>query len=98
MKYAMKLFKVSDKDGVESEVPQYVMKDGKLFRTAFHPRGWSDTPDYDMGNDGRFYRTGSHELGQGELADYEFGKDMKIYRTQDHPDGALDLPEYMIKE
>ena len=34
-----KLFKLSD--NASQDLPVYVLRDGNLFRTAFHPQGWS---------------------------------------------------------
>ena len=78
--------------------PMYVLKNGELYRTVFHPDGWSDEPDYIFGSDGKFYRTEYHELGINPLPDYEFGKEQKIYRTENHPQGRTLSPEYEIRD
>lgn len=82
----------------EDRTPVYVLTDGKVFRTAFHPNGWSDKPDYDLGQDGLFYRTAYHPDGIGQLPDYEFGKDRKLYRTSTHPQGRIEGPEFEIND
>ncbi len=96
--HLLKIFKVTDNRNTEFAEPVYVMQDGKFFRTAFHPEGWSQHPDYDLGNDGKIYRTEYHHNGFGELPDYEFGKDMKLYRTENHPEGRQDFPDYQIRD
>ncbi len=80
------------------DTPVYILKDGKFFRTAFHPSGWSDMPDYDLGNDGLIYRTVNHPDGFGDLPDYEFGRDKKLYRTHNHPKGTRETPEYEVRD
>lgn len=95
--HMLKLFKLTDKEEM-SDTPVYTLKEGKFFRTAFHPNGWSDSPDYDLGNDGRIYRTENHPNGFGDLPDYEFGKDRKLYRTPSHPEGIRQTPEYEIND
>ena len=95
--HMLKVFKLTDSQKAD-ETPVYVMKDGKLFRTAFHPDGWSDLPDYNLGNDGRVYRTENHPDGSHDLPDYEFRHDMKLYRTSSHPGGKLKTPEFKIND
>ena len=89
-----KIFKTPSSNGF----PVYLLRDGKLYRTAFHPEGWSEHPDYRFENDGKFYRTEYHKLGFGLCSDYEFGRDRKIYRTKSHPDGKADMPDYEIRD
>ena len=93
-----KLFKPSDKPPSAIKFPVYILRSGKLYRTVFHPRGWSDHPVYKFENDGKFYRTEYHELGFGVHPDYEFGRDKKIYRTRTHPAGKTDMPVYEVHE
>ena len=96
--HQLKIFKVSDKPPLENKEPVYLVREGKFFRTVFHPRGYGEQPDYDLGNDGQIYRTENHPKGFGELPDYKFGKDMKLYRTPNHPEGKTDTPEYEITD
>ena len=96
--YNPKIFKTSTTYSLENDFPVYTIIDGKLFRTAFHPLGWSEHPDYDFGNDGKLYRTEYHKLGFGRKPDYEFSKDKKLYRTQNHPEGLNDDPDYEIRD
>ncbi len=97
--HLMKLFKLSDNQKADTaDYPVYLLEDGNLYRTVFHPRGWSQYPDYTFRENGKFYRTGYHELGGAEEPDYEFGPDMKIYRTENHPAGGKKIPEYEIRE
>ena len=94
MEHLPKIFKTAS----NFEYPVYVIKEGKLFRTAFHPDGWSENPDYEFGQDGKFYRTEHHRLGSHPEPDYMFGKERKIYRTATHPDGGTPDPEYEIRD
>jgi len=96
--HQLKIFKVSDKLQPKDQEPVYLIREGKFFRTVFHPRGYSNQPDYDLGNDGLIYRTENHPRGFGELPDYEFGKDMKLYRTINHPKGKTRIAEYMVTD
>jgi len=94
MEHLPKLFKTSS----TYKYPVYVIKGGKLFRTVFHPDGWSGKPDYELGKDGKLYRTEHHELGVDSNPDYEFGDDNKIYRTEYHPKWNGKVPEYEIRD
>ncbi len=97
MRHHPKLFRASDQR-LSNPHPVYILKEGKLYRTAFHQKGWAEQPDYDFGNDGKFYRTEFHEQGFGKLPDYEFGKDGKIYRTENHPAGGSDTPDFFVQD
>jgi len=92
----IKVYAISEKDGVDGRVPVYVISDGKLFRTVNHLQGWSEVPDYELRSDGRFYRTRHHCRGKGSLPDYEFRRDQMIYRTENHPDGRVDQPVFVV--
>ena len=81
---------------IEVDSPVYVIEDGRLYRTVFHPLGWTDLPDYEMKHDGRIYRTGHHRLGAGDAPDYEFRADGCLHRSGTHPEGALPSPEYAL--
>lgn len=94
MKHLPKLFQASSKQ----DHPVYVIKGGQLFRTAFHPDGWSEQPDYEIGIDGKFYRTEHHRLGRHKDPDYVFGKNRQIHRTDSHPDGKTSSAEYEIRD
>ncbi len=96
--YNPKIFSTSDSCSLDKDCPVYTIIDGKLFRTAFHPLGWSEFPDYYFGDDGKIYRTKYNKLGFGSKPDYEFSKDGKIYRTKNHPDGFRDHPDYEIRD
>ncbi len=93
-----KIFKTSDNPLTMNDSPVYLLRDGKLYRTTFHPGGWSEHPDYEMKNDGKLYRTEHHSLGSGKGSDYKFGGDKKIYRTRCHPDGAPDTADFEIRD
>ncbi|MFH1983092.1 MAG: hypothetical protein ABIL58_14715 [Pseudomonadota bacterium] len=89
------LLKITD-GRIDVDTPVYVIDDGKLYRTVYHPLGWTDLPDYEMKNDGRIYRTGHHCLGFSETPDFEFRKDGCLYRSASHPDGASSGPDYAL--
>jgi len=89
-----KLFQISSTD----KHPVYTLRNGKIYRTVFHPKGWSEEPDYEFGDDGKFYRTEYHELGANSLPDYEFHSDQKVYRTENHPNGIKSSPEFELRD
>ena len=95
--HMLKLFKLTGEQST-ADTPVYMLKDGKLYRTVYHQDGWSDRPDYDLGNDGKIYRTENHPHGLGEEPDYEFGKDKRLYRTDNHPEGASLKPDYELMD
>jgi hypothetical protein len=78
--------------------PDYLLYAGKLYPTATHPRGWSESPDYEMRADGKIYRAEGHPLGAGNVPDYTIGPDCLFYRSDGHPDGPLTSPEYELRE
>ena len=99
--HTLKVFPVLEKERdsrLKADMPVYIVKDGRFFRTAYHPQGWSQTPDYRLGSDGRIYRTKNHPEGSSDQPDYEFGRDSKLYRTISHPKGLSDLPEFKIND
>lgn len=97
--HALKICRIAAKDEKGNDhTPVYILVDGKFFRTAFHPRGWSELPEYDLRTDGRIYRTKNHPKGMGESPDYEFGRDMKLYRTPQHPEGQMQAPEFEVSD
>lgn len=96
--HQLKIFRVSTPTSLNNREPIYLVREGKFFRTVFHALGYSDQPDYDLGNDGRVYRTENHPQGFGRLPDYEFGRDMKLYRTPNHPDGEKTTPEFEMAD
>ncbi|MDD9304449.1 MAG: hypothetical protein HUK40_19725 [Desulfobacter sp.] len=89
-----KLFNLSDKKS--KDLPVYMLRDGHLYRTAFHPRGWSEHPQYCLERDGKFYRTQFHEKGFSSEPAYRFGKDQMIYRVA--PGNQTDRPIYQLKD
>ncbi len=95
--HMLKLFKLTDNKRT-ADTPVYVLKDGQLFRTVYHPDGWSDRPDYHLGTDGKIYRTENHPHGLGEMPDYKFGTDRKLYRTISHPDGINPTPDFELND
>ena len=40
----LKLFTTAHHAVGQFEEPLYIIRDGKLFRTVFHPAGWSEAP------------------------------------------------------
>lgn len=81
-----------------SRHPDYTVTEGHFYPTINHPRGWSDKPEYQLGNDGKIYRSAHHPLGLGRAPDYEIGPDCLIYCTNNHPDGPLSAPQYELRE
>ncbi|HSR10796.1 MAG TPA: hypothetical protein VLS90_05080 [Thermodesulfobacteriota bacterium] len=75
--------------------PEYELREGKIYRTVFHPLGISEVPDYEVRARFMIYRTLHHPMGVSGLPDYEF-RGGKIYRTKDHPQGSSEAPEYEI--
>ncbi|MFH1155251.1 MAG: hypothetical protein V1793_15680 [Pseudomonadota bacterium] len=96
--HVLTVFATSSDPSASEKLPLYVLRDGNLYRTAFHPKGWSEHPDYEFKSDGHLYRTPCHELGVGLAPDYTFGRDQKLYRTHNHPDGRSCTPEYEIQD
>ena len=82
----LKLFSVRDHSPWQLHEPVYVLRDGRFYRTVYHPAGWSEKPDYELRSDGRIYRTPYHKLGGSEVADYVIGEDRGLYRADGHPD------------
>ena len=76
--------------------PVFIIQDGKVFRTVYHPAGWSSLADYELKADGKIYRSIHHGLGPGEMPDYEFRNDRRLYRTINHPEGPSEFPEYEL--
>jgi len=69
----LKIFRLANVSSGQEQFPDYVLRDGRLFRTAFHPKGWSEYPDYMFNQDGKIYRTAYHEQGPGVDPDYIIG-------------------------
>ncbi|WP_394700175.1 hypothetical protein [uncultured Desulfosarcina sp.] len=76
-----------------SDAPDYVIRDGRFYRTVHHPAGWSDTADYEIRGDGKVYALKTGAGGQSPV--YEF-REIMLYRTRAHPNGAGEQPEYYI--
>ncbi len=88
-----KVYRTQD-SGV-ADAPDYVIRDGRLYRTVNHPAGWSDVADYEIRNDGKIYATA--EKGEATIREavYEF-REIMLYRTKAHPDGPRAQPDYYI--
>lgn len=80
-------------DSGVADAPDYVIYDGKLYRTVHHPAGWSDVADYEIRGDGKIYALGNSV--EAEAPVYEF-RELMLYRTKAHPDGPGPLPDYYI--
>jgi hypothetical protein len=78
-----------------SDAPDYVIRDGRFYRTVHHPSGWSDTADYEIRSDGKVYALGTGADPGGQPPVYEF-REIMLYRTPAHPKGAGEWPEYYI--
>ncbi|MBI9090616.1 MAG: hypothetical protein JEZ12_15475 [Desulfobacterium sp.] len=94
--HVMKINRACAPGAATGTFPIYTMRDGFLFRTVGHPMGWSEHPDYRLGEDGKLYRTKYHLHGMGRLPEYEFGKDGKLYRTENHLEGRGSEPDFEI--
>ncbi len=93
----VKLYRIIQ-DGLEkSGVPDYVIRDGKVYRTIHHPSGWSDVPDYEIGPDGGVYTFCPSGGPAGKTLAYEFRKSF-LYRTLHHPEGKSTVPDYFISD
>ena len=78
-----------------ADAPDYVIRDGRFYRTVNHPAGWSDTADYEIRNDGKVYALAGTRNGDNQVPAYEF-HEMMLYRTATHPDGAGDRADFYI--
>ena len=79
----------------EPDAPDYVILDGKFYRTVHHPDGWSDTADYEIRSDGKIYALGGDGDANAQAPVYEF-REIMLYRTKAHPDGPGKGPDYYI--
>ena len=77
-----------------TDAPDYVIRDGGLYRTVHHPDGWSDLPDYEIRADGKIYALGNR-IEEAQVPVYEF-REIMLYRTEAHPDGPGETPDYYI--
>lgn len=91
-----KLYTIENHPRGRSAEPMYTIEDGKLYRTVFHPSGWSPQCDYELRKDGRIYRSKHHLLGPSDLPEFEFRSDAKLYRVSPNGFGGADLPEYEL--
>ena len=82
-------------DSGKTEVPQYVIRDGRFYRTVHHPLGWSDVADYEIRSDGNVYPVAAEGETSDQPAVYEF-RQIMLYRTAAHPKGAAYRPDYYI--
>ncbi len=88
-----KVYRTQDSGGAEA--PDYVILDGRFYRTVHHPDGWSDTADYEIRSDGKIYMWGKDGEANAQAPVYEF-REIMLYRTKAHPDGPGDRPDYYI--
>ena len=82
-------------DSGVADAPDYVIRDGGLYRTVHHPDGWSDTADYEIRADGKIYALGNSRETEAQAAVYEF-RQIMLYRTEAHPDGPGVNSDYYI--
>jgi len=82
-------------DAMGSDAPDYVILDGRFYRTVNHPDGWSDTADYEIRSDGKIYALEGNGDANAQAAVYEF-REVMLYRTEAHPDGPGKRPDYYI--
>ena len=81
----------------EAVAPDYVIRDGRFYRTINHPAGWSDAADYEIRGDGKVYPLGKDQDRNAQTAVYEF-REIMLYRTDAHPDGSETQPDYYIMD
>lgn len=93
-----KIYSLSPQMIKNADMPVYTLTDGCLYRTAFHPLGWSELPDYVLEKDGKIYCTDHHPAGCGRMAAYEFRGDRKLYRLTTHPQGKEDTPDFELRD
>lgn len=92
-----KLFTTKRHGSNQYDEPVYIIRDGKFFRTVFHPAGWSDVPEYELGEDGKIYRTIHHLLGENAEPDYLIESDHGVYRSSGHPENAdFGFPDFVL--
>jgi hypothetical protein len=82
-------------DAGVADAPDYVIRDGRLYRTVNHPAGWSDAADYEIRSDGKIYALGEIGCAGAQAPVYEF-REIMLYRTASHPDGPGERPDYYI--
>jgi hypothetical protein len=89
-----KVYRTQD-SGRGPDAPDYVIRDGRFYRTVHHPDGWSDTADYEIRSDGKIYMLEGDENAFPQSPVYEF-REIMLYRTRAHPDGPGTHPDYYI--
>ncbi len=77
------------------DAPDYVIRNGRFYRTVHHPAGWSETADMEIRDDGKIYQLDPGGASAGQVPIYEF-RDIMLYRTDAHPNGAGVQPDYYI--
>lgn len=82
-------------DAGVADTPDYVIRDGRFYRTIHHPAGWSDTAEMEIRDDGNIYPLDTGGVIAGHPPIYEF-REIMLYRTSAHPDGAGAAPDYYI--
>jgi hypothetical protein len=82
-------------DAGVADAPDYVIRDGRFYRTVNHPQGWSDAADYEIRNDGKVYALAGGQNEDAREPAYVF-REMMLYRTSAHPDGFGDHADYYI--
>ncbi len=92
-----KLFTTKNHPRGKSAEPVYTIVDGKLYRTVYHPSGWSQYCDYELRDDGRIYRSEHHPRGASDAPEFEFRGDGKLYRIVSGKGGKT-LPEYELSD
>ena len=89
-----KLYRIGKEGLAEDQEPDYLINDGRFFRTTAHPSGWSDLPDYYLGDDGKVYL----ETESSGVPAYEFREGGRLFRSSGHPDGPADEPEFELRD
>ena len=84
-------------DAGVADAPDYVITDGRFYRTVNHPSGWSDMADYEIRRDGKIYALGDADRDSRQAPVYEF-REIMLYRTEAHPDGPGTYPDYYLSD
>ncbi len=87
------VYRTQDSGGADT--PDYVIFDGRFYRTVHHPDGWSDLADYEIRSDGKIYALSHGGDADAQEPVYEF-REVMLYRTKAHPDGPGKGPDYYI--
>jgi len=92
---AAELYRTENHPEGLSELPQYVILCGCIYKQFIHRDKKIKVPHFII-RQAKLFRTKKHPEGYSALPQYEI-KGYKIYRTATHEDGPSDLPDYIIR-